>query len=155
MIKNILKYSLAFLFGAVLFANFSCSKKYMTGTIYMGSGGGFAGSWKEYQLKSNGELYFLESRKDSIIFVKTLDSAATKKVFKKYYKLKLESNDLDAPGNMYQYIGKRDGKFRNNKVTFGHPEAKEAAKELNAYFTEFMASVGDSTFSKRRKKATK
>lgn len=152
MIKFIAKHYFTFLICAVFITSISCSKKYMSGTIYMGSGGGFAGSWKEYQLKPNGELYFLESRKDSIIFVKTLDSAATKKVFKKYYKLKLESNDLDAPGNMYQYIGRRDGKFRNHKVTFGHPEAKEAAKELNEYFKEFMANVGDSTFSNRRKK---
>jgi hypothetical protein len=34
---------------------------------------------------------------------------------------------------------------------FGHPEAKEAAKELSAYFEEFMANVSDSTVSKRRK----
>jgi hypothetical protein len=152
MIKNISKHYAVLLISAVLFTSFSCSKKYMSGTIYMGSGGGFAGNWREYQLNTNGDLYFLESRKDSIVFVKTLDSAATKKVFKKYYKLKLESNDLDAPGNMYQYIGRRDGKFRNHKITFGHPEANEAAKDLKEYFTEFMANVGDSTFSNRRKK---
>jgi hypothetical protein len=87
---------------AVLLTSISCSKKYLSGTIYMGSGGGFAGSWKEYQLNTNGDLYYLESKKDSIVFLKTLDSAATKKIFKKYYKLKLESNDLDAPGNVYQ-----------------------------------------------------
>lgn len=151
MIKISWKYCTIFLNVALLLTSISCSKKYLSGTIYMGSGGGFAGSWREYQLQPNGNLYFLESKNDSIVFVKTLDSAATKKVFKKYYKLKLESNDIDAPGNMYQYIGRREGKFRNHKITFGHPEAKEAAKELNAYFTEFMANVADSTFTKRRK----
>lgn len=151
MRKISLKRFSLFLITSVLLTNISCSKKYLSGTIYMGSGGGFSGSWKEYQLNTNGDLYYLESKKDSIVFLKTLDSAATKKVFKKYYKLKLESNDLDAPGNMYQYIGRREGKFRNHKITFGHPEAKELAKELNAYFEEFMANVGDSTFSKRRK----
>lgn len=129
----------------LLFGVSSCSKKYLNGTIYVGSGGGFAAAWKEYQLNSNGDLYFKESKKDSIIYLKTLDLAAARKVFKKYYQLKLDSNDLDAPGNMYYYIGHREGKFRNHKITFGHPEAVNDSKLLTNYFDYFMANVSDTT----------
>jgi hypothetical protein len=129
----------------LVFGMSGCSKKYLNGIIYVGTGGGFAGTWKEYQLNINGDLYFKESKKDSSVYLKTLDSVATRKVFRKYYKLKLDSNDLDAPGNMYYYIGHREGKFRNHKITFGHPEAAAASKLLTTYFDDFMAITQDAS----------
>jgi hypothetical protein len=130
------------LFGVILGS--SCSKKYLQGTIYMGSGGGFAGSYKEYQLNANGDLYFKQSNVDSLLYIKTIDSGATKKVFRKYYKLKLDRDDLDAPGNMYYYIGRRDGKFRNHKITYGNPEAK-VSENIKEYYESFLKVISDST----------
>jgi hypothetical protein len=118
----------------------SCSKKYQKGTIYMGTGGGFAGSWKEYQLNADGKLFFRQSNVDSVVFIKTLDSASTKKMFRTYNKLKIDRDNLDAPGNVYYYIGRREGKFRNHKVTFGNPEAG-MPKNLQEYFNAFFSSI--------------
>ncbi len=136
------KFFAIILVAMIFISGQSCSKKYLKGTIYVGSGGGFAGSWKQYQLNADGNLYFQESNKDSLVFVKSLDSAATKKIFRKYYKLKLDRDDLDAPGNIYYYVGKRDGKFRNHKVTFGNPEAG-VSKDLKNYYDEFMDKLKD------------
>ena len=113
----------------------------------MGSGGGFAGTYKEYQLNADGKLYFQQSNIDSILYVKTLDSATTKKIFKKYYKLKLDSDDLDAPGNVYYYVGRREGKFRNHKVTFGHPEAG-VTENIKEYYDEFNKIISENTSKK-------
>lgn len=129
---------------SILFFGESCSKKYLKGTIYMGSGGGFAGTYKEYQLNADGKLFFQQSNVDSVLFIKTLDSATTKRIFKKYYKLKLDSEDLDAPGNIYYYVGRREGKFRNHKVTFGNPEAG-VTKNIQEYYNEFNKIISDST----------
>jgi hypothetical protein len=136
--------SMAIIIGIFILVGSSCSQKYLKGTIYMGNGGGFAGNWKEYQLNANGDLYFRESIKDSVVFIKTLDSSATKRVFRKYYKLKLDRDNFDAPGNMYYYVGKREGKFRNHKITFGNPEAG-VSKELKNYYDDFMDNLDDST----------
>lgn len=131
--------------GLVLvFSGLSCSKKYLKGTIYLGSGGGFAGSYKEYQLNANGDLFFHQSDVDSVFFIKSLDSSATKKLFKRYYKLKLDREDLDAPGNKYYYVGRREGKFRNHKITFGNPEAGEV-KSIKQFYDEFSMIIADST----------
>jgi hypothetical protein len=129
---------------SILFFGESCSKKYLKGTIYMGSGGGFAGTYKEYQLNADGKLFFQQSNVDSVLFIKTLDSATTKRIFKKFYKLKLDSEDLDAPGNIYYYVGRREGKFRNHKVTFGNPEAG-VTKNIQEYYNEFNKIISDST----------
>lgn len=126
----------------IIFIGFSCSKKYQKGTLYFGSGGGFAGSYKEFQLNANGNIYFQQSGVDTVIFLKTLDSAATKKLFKKYYKLKLDSEDLDAPGNMYFYVGRREGKFRNHKITFGNPEAG-VTSNIKDYYDDFNKVVSE------------
>jgi hypothetical protein len=145
MNKYISNFSFYLWILVVLFCATGCSKKYLNGTIYMGSGGGFAGSWEEYQLKASGDLFFRENRRDSLTFIKTLDSAATKKVFKKYYKLKLEKEDLYAPGNIYYFIGKRIGKFRNHRITFGDANASDLSKDLNSYYEWFMQSIQDTT----------
>ncbi len=120
----------------------SCSKKFQKGTIYFGSGGGFAGSFREYQLNANGDLFFQQSGVDSLIFIKTLDSLATRKLFKKYYKLNLDSEDLDAPGNIYYYVGRREGKFRNHKITFGNPEAG-VTSNIKDYYDEFNKIISE------------
>lgn len=125
----------------------SCSQKYQKGTIFMGSGGGFTGAWQEFQLNADGQLYLRESNKDELRYLRTLDSTQTKKIFKRYYKLKLDRNDLDAPGNIYYYVGHKIGKFRNKKMVFGHQEAP-ISKEIQKYFDGFMAMALDSTKSK-------
>jgi hypothetical protein len=124
----------------ILFGIGACSKKYQKGTIYMGTGGGFAGSWKEYQLNADGKLYLRKSNLDSVIYVKTMDSSATKKMFRTYKKLKIDSDNLDAPGNVYYYIGRREGKFRNHKVTFGNNDAG-IPKDLQEYFNSFFNTI--------------
>jgi hypothetical protein len=129
----------------------SCSKKYLKGTIYMGTGGGFSGNFKEFQLNANGQLYIHQSGIDTVIYLKTVDSSTTKKIFRKYFKLKLDRDDLDAPGNIYTYIGRREGKFRNHKITFGHPEAK-VKNEIRSYYSAFMAIINDSTSIKNTSK---
>lgn len=113
----------------------------------MGSGGGFAGTYKEYQLNADGKLFFHQSNVDSVLYVKTLDSSTTKKIFKQYYKLKLDSDDLDAPGNIYYYVGRREGKFRNHKVTFGNPEAG-VTKNIQEYYDEFNKIISENTSKK-------
>jgi hypothetical protein len=141
--KQILLQKSAFLLFLGLFFIFfsnSCSKKFQKGTIYMGTGGGFVGSWKEYQLNADGKLFFRQSNVDSVIYIKTLDSAATKKMFRTYNKLKIDQDNLDAPGNVYYYIGRREGKFRNHKVTFGNPEAG-LPKDLQEYFNAFYSTI--------------
>jgi hypothetical protein len=138
------KFLNSILFISCVFWFSSCSKKYLKGTIYMGSGGGFTGSYKEYQLNSNGELFFQQSDVDSVFYIKSLDSTATKKLFRKYYKLKLDREDLDAPGNKYFYVGRREGKFRNHKITFGNPEADDT-KIIKQFYNEFSKAISDST----------
>ncbi len=146
MRNKISKYLVIFLPILILFSTVSCSKKYLSGTIYLGSGGGFAGSYKEYQLNANGDLFFKQNDVDSVFFIKSLDSSATKKLFKKYYKLKLDSEDLDAPGNKYFYVGRREGKFRNHKITFGNPEAGDI-KPVKEFYNQFFKVISDSTIS--------
>ncbi len=110
----------------------------------MGQGGGFAASWKEFQLNHDGKLFLRSSLQEEPQFVRTLDSSDTRKIFRRYYKLKLDKNDLDAPGNMYYYVGHRIGKFRNKKVVFGHPDAP-ISKEIQKYFDNFINLAQDST----------
>jgi hypothetical protein len=138
------KNSLFFLLPLILMIGQSCSKKYLKGSVYIGSGGGFAGTYKEYQLNTDGRLYFLKGNSDSVLFLKKLDSTTTKKLFKKYYKLKLDREDLDAPGNMYYYVGRREGKFRNHKITFGNPEAG-VSENIKEYYDDFNKLIADST----------
>jgi hypothetical protein len=143
--KKILAVSSLFV---IFFAATHCSHKYQKGTIYMGQGGGIAGSFREFQLNADGALYLRQANADQVTYLRSLDSSTTRKIFKRYYKLKLDSNDLDAPGNIYYYVGHKLGKFRNNKVVFGHPEAP-ISKEIQAYFDYFMAKAQDSTATKK------
>jgi hypothetical protein len=140
--KQNLKKQLYFIF--VLLIAISCSKKFQKGTIYMGQGGGIAANWREFQLNADGKLFLRQPNATEVKYLRTLDSSATRKIFKRYYKLKLDSNDLDAPGNIYYYVGHKIGKFRNNKVVFGHPEAP-ISKEIQQYFDDFMTTAQDST----------
>jgi hypothetical protein len=118
----------------------SCAKKYQKGTIYMGSGGGFTGAWQEYQLNADGKLFMKNSRTDSVVYLRTLDSASTKKFFKRYHKLKIDDKQLDAPGNAYFYMGHKEGKFKNKKITFGASESP-VSKEIQQLFNDFIYSI--------------
>ncbi len=135
-LKNI--YILVFFITIVCMS--ACTKRYMKGTIYVGNGGGFTGAWKEYQWHTDGKLFLKLPAQTEPMLLKIMDSTTTRKVFKRYYKLKLDSDNLDAPGNVYFYIGRREGKFRNHKVTFGNPEINPNS-ELKKYYDDLMEEI--------------
>ena len=147
MKNNISKFPLFLLITYTIFFGFSCSKKYQKGTLYFGSGGGFTGSYKEFQLNANGDIYFQQSGVDTVIFFFFFNSTATKKLFKEYCKLKLDSEDFYTTGNMYYYVGRRESKFRNHKITFGNPEAG-VTTNIKEYYDDFNKIISENNSNK-------
>lgn len=75
--------------------------------LHFGHGGGFTGKVQKYFLETNGGLY-VESQAEMKLLGK-LKKSETKQILTNYYKLGLDSLQINKPGNYYRYIEMKKG----------------------------------------------
>lgn len=66
-------------------------------------GGGFTGSYDEYLVKSNGEVYNISNGQTPVLF-RTFAKQQIKAIFKQFDQLNITSIEFSHPGNMTSYI---------------------------------------------------
>jgi len=114
-------------FGLLLFA--ACVQPKFTldelpdDQLRFGSGGGFAGAYKEFLLLDNGQVFLFEfgpAKKDTFE-LQSLSRRETKAIFKQLDTLRLQKYDFDFPGNMSYYVRVSD-ELTEHSVQWGDPE---------------------------------
>lgn len=107
---------------------------YPGATIIVGSGGGFAGTVREYRLLDSGHLFFKESTENGYRFLKKKSRKSTLPWFYGIERMGIRCIDFKQPGNRYQYVGLKDGEVEK-KVVWGYGNTEG----LPAGFTDFYA----------------
>ncbi len=110
-------------------------KDYNGPKLFFGSGGGFAGTFKEYILLPNGQVFFSENG-GSVRELKAVKKRQAKPFFKSADRLNLLNIVYNKPGNMYYYIRYRT-KDGDNKLSWGR-EKTLIHPELDSLFRSFM-----------------
>jgi hypothetical protein len=140
---NFAKMKLILLFFIV--ALFSCGVKSVKNdtqekeSIVFGSGGGFTGVASYYKLLKNGDIYRTGNSDSSFIFVGKLEGNQTKQLFDNYTFLKIDSLQLNEPGNRYYFIEKINSFNQKHKVTWGYKALDD--KSLAVFHEILMKNV--------------
>jgi hypothetical protein len=104
-----------------------------------GNGGGFAGSYKEYLLCENGQLFFRTNAKSGYQELTKLDKSKVKQTFKNYELLQIGKMNIDDPGNLYYFlIQSSDDKI--HKLQWGGMNIK-APENLKVFYRNLMNMV--------------
>lgn len=109
------------LFAACVHARFTLDEL-PDDQLRFGSGGGFAGAYKEYLLLDNGQVFLFEfgpAKKDTFE-LQSLTRQETKMVFKELDSLRLQKYDFNYPGNMSYYVRLSDEQTEHS-VQWGDP----------------------------------
>jgi len=115
----------------------SCNTRYYTpyefegAVLTVGTGGGFTGQVRSFTLLENGQL-FTGIHSDQVDGFKLLPRRETRQIFNNYKLLKLDTLNIDKPGNMYHYIVYKQGD-QEKKIQWGAYDANPP-RELLIYF---------------------
>jgi hypothetical protein len=101
--------------------------------LSFGSSGGFTNQSIEYRLHSDGKLWKYRGLGKDSSLLKHLKSSRTKKVFNEFYKLGLDSLQLNKPGNMNVFI-KIKSKILENKILYSKG-SNDVPTEVNAFYS--------------------
>lgn len=86
--------------------------------LIFGKGGGFAGIETSYTLLNNGQIFKSNSADTSLIELKKIAKSKAKGLFSALETVSFDSIQLNAPGNLYQFIeSQTEGK--THKVVWG------------------------------------
>lgn len=108
-------------------------------TIIVGQGGGFTGAVTTHSLTKEGQYKKTSSIKEIASKVMYRDEAITSTTFADFTALNIESIDFQKPGNMYYFVGYREGKVEK-KVTWGSPNDTPPA-EVKAFYDSFYENI--------------
>lgn len=127
-----------FLFVVVLATGCKCKSKIASKEpvslypkIVFGQGGGFAGKVSQYCLDQSGKLY--QITKTDTALLKTLDKETLSSCFDKVKALKLESQKINYPGNLYYFISIINSTSSTSKATWGDPKFEAPAGVTECY----------------------
>lgn len=100
--------------------------------ITVGSGGGFTGSVEEYNILSNGQVFYGNGNGNYSMELDRFEKKEIKQLFKNYDLLGFANLTIDKPGNMYHYLIYKDAD-NDHKIQWGAHDAN-TPKELLVYF---------------------
>ncbi len=92
----------------------ACKSSYTPSTfpksqLIFGYGGGFAGTVNTYFLLPDGSLFYLAPGQDEAELIQKMKKSEAKTFFKEAEELDLQGRNLNAPGNMYAFVGIKEG----------------------------------------------
>jgi len=92
----------------LILAGCSSTKKtsdFSNNKIIFGYGGGFTGGQTTYALDYSGNIFKENSITGASSFITKLRRKETKKIYRKFLQLGLDSLDFNQPGNLSKFIG--------------------------------------------------
>lgn len=107
--------------------------------LTFGKGGGFTGRINTYCLLENGDLFKNSGDSLNVKYLGKLNRTKTDQIFKSFYLLGLDQQDIDSPGNMYSLIEMKDNSGVK-KVQWGSAKEKPS-DEMKIYFSNLMYAV--------------
>ena len=116
-------FSPIFLLSALL-SFFSCKstqytpENYPDAQITFGNGGGFAGTYTNYYLFENGQLFRNTTAKPDFEKVKKVKARTVKQIFNNYKTFQLKDYQFNNPGNMTYYIEHKQA-GHSHKIQWG------------------------------------
>lgn len=127
----------------------SCNNKVYTlselpeNQIVFGDGGGFAGTYQEFLLLENGQIFKSAKRGGNYEELESVNKKAAKAFFKQAAKLKLEERTKNEPGNMTYFIHYKSGDNKEAKVIWG-ANGPQIDTDIKMFYNELKKTVKDS-----------
>ena len=120
---------LVFSFSYCKSVQYSHPSEFPGAKISFGNGGGFAGTYKEYLLCENGQLFYRTSEKASFNELEKLEQTESKQCFSNFSQLGLKNLEINDPGNLYYFL-KFEEKEEQHQLIWGgiHSNEKSPAK---------------------------
>lgn len=101
----------------------------------VGEGGGFAGTYVQYQVQQDGVISKYDFKENKYIELKKLKAADVDHFFNEIEESKLGNIDMNSPGNMSQYLIINYMKKSEHKITW--PMNSDSVKsKLQEFFDE-------------------
>lgn len=142
-LKTFMKNLLCLFFIIAFFLQSSCQKytvdKLPATQIHFGEGGGITGAVTEYCLLKNGQLFNKKHFTEDFKLLKKIKKKIAKKAFKKCKKMKIETIDLNNPGDRYYFITYQTDNI-NHKIIWGRNMGKVPA-EINELYANLKAII--------------
>lgn len=109
--------------------------------LRFGSGGGIAGSFQEYLLLANGQIFLFELGfgKSDTFELQALSKSDARILYKEMDSLRLHKYDFNYPGNMSYFIRQAD-EMTEHTVQWGNPRW-EVRPDVAEFFTQLNAIV--------------
>ena len=130
----------------ILCFSFSCNTttytpdNYDNGIIYFGHGGGFTGIEVGFALLENGQFFKRADQKSPFVALADIDSESVTRLWSNLKILQFESMNIDAPGNVYQFIEVTQN-GQTNRITWG--QASDVSSGIQALYTILMKMAKD------------
>ena len=118
---------------------YASPKEFPGPKISFGNGGGFAGTYKEYLLCENGQLFLRTSQKSSFGELESIDKTETNQCFANYDQLGLHSISVNDPGNLFYFV-KYSNKDLNHESMWGGVHSQEP-ESLRIFYRNLMHLV--------------
>jgi len=108
-------------------------------TIIVGQGGGFTGAVTTHSLTQEGQYKKTSSLKEVAAKIMQKEQSITSTTFADFSSLNIESIDFQKPGNMYYFVGYREGEVEK-KVIWGSAQDAPPA-EVKAFYDNFYKNI--------------
>lgn len=130
------------------FGIFQCkSKKYLQPSefdgkfISFGNYGGFAGTYKEYRILENGQLFWRSATDASYEELESLEKKVVMQCLDSYNSLGLPSVKQNEPGNLTYFLESGDQRT-SNKIRWSNPQ-NPSDQNIPIYYRNMMKLVKD------------
>ena len=100
--------------------------------LRFGSGGGITGAVSSWILLENGQLFWQENARSEYVEKGRVSRKAAKVVFEQATTLAVQEADIQAPGNIYQFVEMKTA-AGSGKATWGDPSVTISPEFTNLY----------------------
>ena len=107
--------------------------------ISFGNGGGFAGTYKEYLLCENGQLFYRSGMKNAFEDLGRIEKSQVKQAFENYKNLRIRDLQINDPGNLYYFLIDSEKK-ESHKIQWGGVQEK-VPDYVSIYYRNLMNMV--------------
>ncbi len=128
------------------FVLFSCKTETYTANnlpetqLRFGSGGGFVGTFNEYILLENGQLFKRDQLDGPLTELPKVKRKKATALFDQMEQVDFQQMDRNAPGNIYRFMSCQT-KTDSNKVTWGSTEKMEVDKKLDSLYQQCLKLI--------------
>jgi len=103
--------------------------------IHFGQGGGFTGAVSHYILLEDGRLFQKGWQDSTLTYIDTWPGLFTRQMFLNYKSLRLDTINVNKPGNLYYFLEYHSRKNPTHRIVWGNAEYQPDDNLVTYYST--------------------